>query len=84
MQGKIILILNQVFPKPSLPNAAFTSFSSRFRYRSILTAIGEPGFRESSFDHTPSYRKIIIVGCHFPYAVTMVGQKHDTQNLKRA
>jgi len=84
MPGKILLIGNQVFPEPPLPNATFTSFHSRSRYRHIPTATGEPGFREPPFYHAPSYREIIVIIRHLPYTMTMIGQEHNTRHFERA
>ena len=73
MPGKILLIANQVFPEPPLPNATFPSFGSRSRYRQILIATSEPKFCKSPFYHAPSHREILIISRHLPYTVAMVG-----------
>jgi hypothetical protein len=83
MHGKILLIANQMFPEPSLPNTSFPSFHSRLRYRYIPTATGKPKFRESPFYHAPSHGEIIVIWCHLPYKVTMVRQERRAENSKR-
>jgi hypothetical protein len=42
MAAKILLVANQVFPEPPLPNAALASLDSRRRYRHIPAATGKP------------------------------------------
>jgi hypothetical protein len=83
MPGKILLIGNQMFPEPPLPDASLSSFGSRCRYRHIPAAAGEPGFSEPCFYHAPSHRKIIIFVRHLPYTVTMIGQEHNPRYFER-
>jgi len=83
MLSKILLIGNQMFPEPPLPNASLSSFDSRFRNRHIPAAGGEPRFREPPFYHAPSYREIVVIVRHLPYTMTMFRQEHNTRHFER-
>jgi hypothetical protein len=78
--AEILIVADQVFPKPALPDA---SFAARNAHRASRLGVGD-GFRKDDFDQPPAQRKIGVDGRQRPNRMDMIGQHHHSVDRKRA
>jgi hypothetical protein len=68
--AEILIVADQVFPEPTLPDA---SFAVRNAHRTSPLGLGN-GFGKVDFDQPPAQRKIGVAGRQRPNRVDMIGQ----------
>ena len=76
--AEILVVADQVFPKPTLPDA---SFAARKAHRASQLGLRN-GFGEVDFDQPPTQRKIGVAGRQRPNRVDMIGQHHHGVDRK--
>ncbi len=77
--SEILMVADQVLPKPTLPDA---SFAARHAHRASPLGVGNR-LGKIDFDQPPAQRKIGIAGRQRPNRVDMIGQHHHGVDRKR-
>jgi hypothetical protein len=77
--AKILLIADQMFPEPTLPDGAFTS-----RNADVAPRLGRGnGLGEGDLNQPPAQRKIGVAGRQCPNCVDVIRQDHHGVDRKR-
>src|ERR1700738_4155637 len=77
--AEILFVADQVFPEPTLPDAAF---AARNANRAAQFSLGN-NLGEVDLDQPPAQREIGVAGRQCPNRVDMIGQHHHGVNRER-
>ena len=77
--AEIVIIPDQVFPEPTLPDA---SFATRNAHRASQLSLGN-GFGKGDLDKPPAQGKIGVAGRQRPNRMDMIGRHHHSVDHKR-
>ena len=75
---KIVVVTNQMFPIPPLPDAAFAFAAAALDYRFA----SRDGSRELRLDERPALREVGVVRRESQDRVEVIGQGHPSQDVE--